>query len=43
MSWYRLFRMEMRKAYQQIYLVNALGIMHVYFIIQDDTQQRRNS
>ena len=40
---YSAFREETRKAYEQIYLVNALSTMHVWSVIKDDRQQRNNT
>ena len=40
---YSAFREETRKAYEQIYLVNALSTMHVWSVKKDDRQQRNNT
>ena len=41
MSWCGTFLQEARKAQVQFYLVNALGIIHVYSIIKEATQQQK--
>ena len=41
MSWCGTFRQETRKAQVQFYLVNALGIIHVYSIIKEATQYQK--